>query len=462
MTARPTINVNTQRELWASSGGRCQNPSCNKKLLREVEGDTVSLANVAHIIGFADSSPRNQAGLARYIEKNGIDNLIMLCLECHKIVDELERRFGIDQLRKWKDDHTRKISSAFSKYQSERDLLIEVNRLVEENHTIFSTLGPHSQLAISGEGGDAIKLWKRRRLDTVIPNNDRIIRLIEAHNGLFGLPWDVGNALHEFKLHATAFEDNCFAEDDDKINDYPTFPSSFSDLIKRILDIPVRKPPHPAEEIEIRERSVEWLIEKVLPNLGNVASVKDIGPGLILVERIKGEPLRAFVTNNYIFSEYTYDKVMRLHLDINTIVCTFPYGTITSTVKERALNENIGIFSVSEFMGALRFEGEKFLNYLGREDRNERINFVKKRLEKLVLPTGCEVYLHGSFLRQYYFNDVDLVFVYPNRLTASEVETLVNQIKSSVGLEDKLHLEVCSKSEYPEVKMKYDNRKKVK
>ena len=86
---RKPVPLNATRQLWAQCGGFCQNPNCNKYLFIAVAADSVSIANVAHIIGHGTSGPRSDHELADYIDRDGVTNLIMLCLECHKVVDEL-------------------------------------------------------------------------------------------------------------------------------------------------------------------------------------------------------------------------------------------------------------------------------------------------------------------------------------------------------------------------------------
>ena len=108
---RKSIATNIARKLWTQCGGFCQNPSCNKYLFANVEDKVVSLANVAHIIGHGKNGPRSEHELADYIDRDGIANLMMLCLECHKIVDELEDSFSVDQMQRWKATHELKVLS---------------------------------------------------------------------------------------------------------------------------------------------------------------------------------------------------------------------------------------------------------------------------------------------------------------------------------------------------------------
>lgn len=111
--ARKSIPLNTQRQLWTQCGGYCQNPSCNKYLFLDIEGDFISIANAAHIIGAGDTGPRSEHELADFIDKNDISNLIMLCLDCHKTIDEIEDKYSVEEIRKWKEQHSKKIQALF-------------------------------------------------------------------------------------------------------------------------------------------------------------------------------------------------------------------------------------------------------------------------------------------------------------------------------------------------------------
>lgn len=153
---RKSIATNIARKLWAQCGGFCQNPNCNKYLFAKVEDDVVSLANLAHIIGHGKNGPRSEHELADYIDKDGMTNLVMLCLECHKVVDELENKFPVEQMKEWKLSHEMKINSLFDYPQiyNERKILEQVNDLLVENKIIFEEYGPFSSQALKGTSGD--------------------------------------------------------------------------------------------------------------------------------------------------------------------------------------------------------------------------------------------------------------------------------------------------------------------
>ena len=197
---RDSIATNIKRELWAQCGGYCQNPNCNKYLFANIQGDLVSLADIAHIIGAGKNGPRSEHELAKIINKDGFSNLMMLCLDCHKIVDELEKQYSVEDMRQWKKRHFQRIQSIFSvpDFRNEQELLKEVNDLLEENRLIFETYGPYSKQALEGEAGDTNIIWRRRCLDTILPNNQKIIDIFEKNKRNFAYPWDAYRQMLRF------------------------------------------------------------------------------------------------------------------------------------------------------------------------------------------------------------------------------------------------------------------------
>jgi hypothetical protein len=57
--------------------------------------------------------------------------------------------------------------------------------LMKENHEVFINFGPHSEIAHRNPGSDAHGVWLSERLATIIPNNRRMLDVIEDNSGLF-------------------------------------------------------------------------------------------------------------------------------------------------------------------------------------------------------------------------------------------------------------------------------------
>jgi len=462
-TTRKSIPLNTTRKLWGQCGGFCQNPSCNKPLFREVEDASVSLANVAHIIGHGSSGPRSDHELAEHIERDGVENLIMLCLECHKVVDELNKQFTVEEIQSWKAAHAQKIKSLFSipNIQDERELLTEINDLLEENAAIFRECGPYSEIVLGGLGGDGLQVWRKRCLDTILPNNQRIIALIEGNKRNFPYPWELYSKMLEYKIHTDAFQDNCLT--DQKINDYKLFPQNFNHFVKTRLGFELPPPRVIAEEeLEFRYNTVKKFVEEFLSGHNAIASLQELNRGTMLVELRDGRKLKVFVTNTYYFTDYTLERVLEVDPAINVIICSSPAGQYSTSAKALCIEQGIGLFMLGEFMGAIHQRGEQYLNFLLRADRERRISGLKRLSQASTPPPKTRVFAFGSFIRRKHYQDVDLMIVYEEPADSGALKlfesALAAMIRKQVGEPD---ITVASAREFIALRLKYDNLSQV-
>jgi len=462
--SRKSIATNIARKLWAQCGGFCQNPNCNKYLFATVEDDVVSLANVAHIIGHGKNGPRSEHELADYIEKDGMANLVMLCLECHKVVDELENKFPVEQMQEWKSSHEIKINSLFDYPQiyNEREILEQVNDLLVENKVIFEEYGPFSIQALKGSSGDALTIWRRRCLDTILPNNQRIVGLIEANKKNFSYPWQVYREMMGYKLHADSFRDNCLLEK--KVNDYKLFPREFDNFIKQSLSLAVEnRENRPKEEIEFRQATVSAYIEKFLANHSFIERMEKLNIAMFDVDLKDGRSLRVFATNTYFFTEYTFEQIMAIDPGVDVIICSSPYGTYTWEAKALCIDHKIGLFNLKAFMGAIRKNGDEFLNYLLQEEKSSRLSKLKSLLDKASVSAGFQVYIFGSYLRREIYTDIDLILVYPVGSAEGLISSTVKSINQALkGKLSQLDITVCSEAEYGAMSFENDNRTKIR
>ncbi|WP_341830999.1 hypothetical protein AACH28_16300 [Sphingobacterium thalpophilum] len=103
----------TVRRLDTLSGNECANPNCTKKLVAE---DGISIVSkICHIEAASTDGPRYNKSMTDD-ERRSFSNLILLCDEHHTIIDnkENEGKYPVDLLKKWKDDHERKIIEIMS------------------------------------------------------------------------------------------------------------------------------------------------------------------------------------------------------------------------------------------------------------------------------------------------------------------------------------------------------------
>jgi hypothetical protein len=461
--SRKVIPLNTARQLWAQCGGFCQKPDCNKPLFRAEGTESVSLANVAHIVGQGVSGPRADHELAEYIDRDGVDNLVMLCLECHKIVDELERKFPVDEMKEWKRTHGRKIASLFSvpSIADEMQLLCEVNDLLESNAVIFREYGPYSDNMLKGEGGDGPGIWRKRCFDNILPNNQRIIQLIEKNKRNFPYPWDVYGEMLSYRVHADAFQDNCLTGQ--KVNDYKLFPRGFEHFVKTKLGIPSRPPELRAkEELEFRSSQIRTYIDRFLSSHSDIGGLQELNRGTMLVELRNGKSLKVFVTNTYYFTEYTLERVLEVDPAVDAIICSCPAGGYSESAKRQCIETDIGLFMLGEFMGAIRHRGEQYLNFLLRSEKVGRVSCLKRLTEDSSPPPGVTVYAFGSHLRRKLYRDVDMFIVYKEPTSSQPIKVFESTLAATIGKRvGKPDITVASQREFAEVRFKHDNLTQV-
>jgi hypothetical protein len=108
MAKRKNTPAAIKLKLWVKSAGRCEFKGCNKPVW--YNGLTLSESNfseVAHIIASSPDGPRgNEQSEELQIEYS---NLMLLCKECHKEIDDDPEKYPADLLRRWKQEHEERI-----------------------------------------------------------------------------------------------------------------------------------------------------------------------------------------------------------------------------------------------------------------------------------------------------------------------------------------------------------------
>lgn len=101
-----TISPRDQRALCIPSGNRCAMPECHTVLVvSKTENDRESIvAIMAHIKGEKSNSARYDSNMTD-AERNGHDNLILVCPNCHKIIDDQPNTYTFEKLYEIKRQH---------------------------------------------------------------------------------------------------------------------------------------------------------------------------------------------------------------------------------------------------------------------------------------------------------------------------------------------------------------------
>ncbi len=182
-----------------------------------------NIGEMAHVIAKHTDGPRGiPAG-----GSDGYENLILLCPTCHRKIDKAPPGvYSEHMLHSWKREHEAAIRQPGSKikFGASAEIKEFVSRLLAENRVLWQQLGPVSLVALPDPGSNLHHAWHLRKLDTIIPNNRKIINAIEANSSLLSVTEFEG--FLAFKIHAQAFE----AHQYQPLDSYPLFPSTFTEL----------------------------------------------------------------------------------------------------------------------------------------------------------------------------------------------------------------------------------------
>jgi hypothetical protein len=175
------ISDNTLKLLWGRAAGICSNPGCREDLTVLVEGSrSFNVGEMAHVIARSPEGPRGESGGG----SDEYENLVLLCPTCHRTVDKAPKRiYPPALLHQWKADHERAVraSCANRVFSSAQELKTFVASALAENHALWRQMGPSSEAATTNPGSNLHEAWTLRKLDTIVPNNTKIVNAVEAN-----------------------------------------------------------------------------------------------------------------------------------------------------------------------------------------------------------------------------------------------------------------------------------------
>lgn len=196
-------NIFTRNKLFANSGGFCQRPECNENLFKTFTKTEIHIAEIAHIISVNDGARSVKKLTAT--EKGSYENLILLCPNCHTIIDKAEADFPEDLIKKWKSEHELRLKNSFGiKKLKTRELVREIlEPIFLENKLIFETYGPETDERYNPESQMPV-IWIKKIREFIIPNNRKIYNLITANYHLINTGEKI--AFAKFTQHMNDFE----------------------------------------------------------------------------------------------------------------------------------------------------------------------------------------------------------------------------------------------------------------
>ena len=193
----------TKIKLFANSGGYCQNPECNEPLFKTFSSKEIHIAEIAHIIRVNEGARKNS--VMKSVDKGNYNNLILLCPTCHTVIDKNEEDFPESLILQWKVNHEENLAKVFSvkKFDNREAVKQIIDPLFLENKTIFDVYGPETEERFNPES-EMPELWLNKIRTIIIPNNRKILNIIEANYHL--LNDNEKEKFQNFKQHINDFE----------------------------------------------------------------------------------------------------------------------------------------------------------------------------------------------------------------------------------------------------------------
>jgi hypothetical protein len=215
------------KKLWGLAAGRCSRPGCEQECIQFLNAsDPTVIGEMAHVIAKKPGGPRGHAegGADSY------ENLILLCPTHHTEIDKApEGSFTADRIRQWKATHEERVKKSFlsPRQPDKRTLGEKMARLLINNKATWTHYGPESEEAKRNPLSNSAQVWELRKLDTVVPNNRKIVGLIQQNQDLIDLA-DYPTCA-AFVEHVEGFERNCYT----RTEGVPRFPPAFEQLVNR-------------------------------------------------------------------------------------------------------------------------------------------------------------------------------------------------------------------------------------
>jgi len=131
-------------------------------------------------------------------------------------------------------DHEKNVEGRMEvkKFQNKREVVAHVYPLLRENHEVFKSFGPKSEIARKNLESDAHAIWLSERLATIVPNNRKIAEIVVANKDLFTPAEQV--TLNKFALHARGYEK--WVDDEVSYEGVVRFPEEVDEMISEMVD----------------------------------------------------------------------------------------------------------------------------------------------------------------------------------------------------------------------------------
>ena len=220
-----SLSNKTLKMLWGRAAGRCSHPDCRLDVFfDESEADNPTMVGEnCHIVAENDGGPRSDPSIP-LAQKNSYSNLILMCRNHHKIIDDPEngeRHYSVERLHQIKRNHETwvrdQLGMDFDKQRDEEYYVQIVDGWESKCHienwlawssSILSHGQPAMQRTVSADFDDARRwimnrIWPKRypSLEEAFENFRRVLE--DFHNTFLDESEEFGERLMTRKFYKT-------------------------------------------------------------------------------------------------------------------------------------------------------------------------------------------------------------------------------------------------------------------
>ena len=135
-----SITDRDKKILWARAGNSCSyrygGEICDKELVM-ADGKDVVVSEECHIIG---KKPNTARYIKDFPERDSYSNLILLCRNHHKLVDDNPGKYPVELLRDMKVEHEKFIKERIDKGEIERLVIKDAEFSLDAKDTEEATV----------------------------------------------------------------------------------------------------------------------------------------------------------------------------------------------------------------------------------------------------------------------------------------------------------------------------------
>lgn len=228
-TKRAEIPAPTRDQLFAFSGGSCA--KCRGPLFPD-GSNRVTIADQAHVVAASKDGPRGTAVDLSIEERAEYENLVLLCPNCHRLVDKHPEDYPVSLLLHWKQNAENAVRTTMreKEIKTRSDLNGELKNCLAANHAAWRRYGPDAAEAAGDVAGEGAEIWDRKVKRVILPNSLTMLYLLDRHGSL--IKQAERECVEEFRHHV----DDLAARHLDGVVESrgARFPQKFAELVSEL------------------------------------------------------------------------------------------------------------------------------------------------------------------------------------------------------------------------------------